>query len=258
MIITDLDVNNIQSDTFRLHRECGRSDYLFVLFKSPAKVMADNIYADADEHNCIFFDKYQIQSYFPCASHRFVHDYIHFDLESDYEKMLFSSIPKGTLLTLSFPDLISHTLSEIRYELKEDFSEYKNEILTNLGIVFLYRIKSEIDHYDNAHANSAVFRNLYQLRREIHRNPHLDWSIDSICTKACMSRSYFQHLYKKFFAVSCTQDVISARISAAKTLLLNSDFRINEIAHKCGYQNVTHFNRQFRNVTGISPKKFRM
>lgn len=257
MIITDSEVNNIQPVTFRLHRQHGREDYLFVLFKSPAKVMVNDVYEDVDKDICIFFDKYQIQSYFPCAPHEFLHDYMHFDLESDYEKMLFSSIPKGMLLKLSFPDLISNTLSDIRYELKENFSEYKNEILTNLGMVFLYRIKSEINYFDNNHTNSTIFHNLYQIRLEIYRNPQKDWSIDSICAKVCMSRSYFQHLYKKFFTVSCTQDVICARITAAKTLLLSSDYRVNEIAQKCGYQNITHFNRQFRNIVGISPEKFR-
>ena len=33
--------------------------------------------------------------------------------------------------------------------------------------------------------------------------------------------------------------------------------RITEIADRCGYQNVTHFIRQFRSRTGRSPNQFR-
>jgi AraC-like DNA-binding protein len=33
---------------------------------------------------------------------------------------------------------------------------------------------------------------------------------------------------------------------------------INEVARRCGYQNVEHFCRQFKQVTGFSPRKFQV
>ena len=48
-----------------------------------------------------------------------------------------------------------------------------------------------------------------------------------------------------------------AVIGMAKKLLLTTDLRISEVASSCGYQNATHFMRQFRTKTGMSPSEFR-
>ena len=52
-------------------------------------------------------------------------------------------------------------------------------------------------------------------------------------------------------------DVIRARVSAAKKMLRHSDMKISTISEKCGYKNVEHFTRQFKKLTGMAPSKFR-
>ena len=133
----------------------------------------------------------------------------------------------------------------------------KADVLTNLGMIFLYRIKSSVDYGDINIKKRDNFKILYNLRKEIYRNPQEEWTIDKICGKIGLSRSYLQHQYKEFFSVSCVGDVISARISKAKDLLLSSNLKVSEIAERCGYSNITHFIKQFKSVVGISPDKFR-
>lgn len=257
MRIIIVDVDNRQPADFKIHRESGRADYLFVLYKSAAKVLVNGVYVDVGKGDGIFFDKHKIQSYYPLPPNELLHDFLHFDLENDFEKMIFSDIPLGVPINISFPDIISKTLSDIKDELSASFSRYKEDILTNLGLIFLYRIKDEIDYGDINIKKRANFRNLYNLRTDIYRNPSKDWSIDNICRQVCLSRSYFQHLYKEFFEVSCIEDVISARIKMAKSLLISGNLKVSEIAEKCGYQNTTYFIKQFKNEVGVSPDKFR-
>ena len=47
------------------------------------------------------------------------------------------------------------------------------------------------------------------------------------------------------------------RLTEVKRLLVSSDLSISEIAYKCGYNQVPHFNRIFKKATGLSPKQFR-
>lgn len=47
------------------------------------------------------------------------------------------------------------------------------------------------------------------------------------------------------------------RIEEAKILLQNRDIKIFTIAEKIGYDNVTNFNRVFKNINGVSPSEFR-
>ena len=43
----------------------------------------------------------------------------------------------------------------------------------------------------------------------------------------------------------------------AKQLLTYTDLRIREIADQCGYQNESHFMRQFKKNNGVTPTVFR-
>ena len=47
------------------------------------------------------------------------------------------------------------------------------------------------------------------------------------------------------------------RLTEAKRLLLSTDLNITDISAKVGYKNVTHFNRIFKQIEGISPRTYR-
>ena len=98
---------------------------------------------------------------------------------------------------------------------------------------------------------------LKKIRREIHKAPELGWNLTELAKRLNISRSYVQKLYKEQFGISYMDDLIEARIAMAKLLLTTTDLRIQEVASSCGYQNATHFMRQFRDKTGMSPSEFR-
>ncbi|HJC22526.1 MAG TPA: AraC family transcriptional regulator [Candidatus Eisenbergiella merdavium] len=72
-----------------------------------------------------------------------------------------------------------------------------------------------------------------------------------------MSVSHFQHLYSRFFGISFQNDLIRMRIDHAQTLLTTTFLSTEQIAEACGYSNSTHFFRQFKKITGVSPAKYR-
>lgn len=49
----------------------------------------------------------------------------------------------------------------------------------------------------------------------------------------------------------------SLRIDHAKNLLLNSDFKIIDIAYECGFENEQSFHRTFLKLSGMTPGKYR-
>ena len=51
-------------------------------------------------------------------------------------------------------------------------------------------------------------------------------------------------------------DLIQARIDAAKSALVGSDISVARLAERLGYANVTHFSRQYRQKTGVSPRAY--
>ena len=256
MRITTVDIDNHQPPTFRLHREHGRSDYLFVLFKSPAKVLIQDQYVDVDKGCCVLFGRHMIQSYYPANNTEFIHDFIHFTPNLEYEHLLLDEIPCNEVIKVFLPNQISEILLAIKKESTNSFSKCRIDILTSYATIFLHRLINELEHGRN-HENSHNFRLLYDLRREIYRHPEQDWSIDNICKRISISRSYLQHMYKEFFGVSCNADVAVARVSAAKAMLISTQLQVSHVAERCGYNTTEHFIRQFKKLVGVTPNAFR-
>lgn len=98
---------------------------------------------------------------------------------------------------------------------------------------------------------------LERLHRELHLAPQLDWTLPGMAKALCISVSYLQKRYKQAFGIGFMEDLIEARIEKAKHLLTATDLRIGEIAEQCGYRNASHFMRQFRDKTGMTPSAFR-
>lgn len=51
--------------------------------------------------------------------------------------------------------------------------------------------------------------------------------------------------------------VTNAKMKKARTLLRNSITTVENIAIEAGYQNVEHFNRQFKKLYGMTPLEYR-
>ena len=72
-----------------------------------------------------------------------------------------------------------------------------------------------------------------------------------------MSVSHFLSLFKKITGTTPQQYKLQLRIAAAKNMLLNTQYRISDIAQSVGFNDSLYFCRYFRNSTGMSPKEFR-
>ena len=46
------------------------------------------------------------------------------------------------------------------------------------------------------------------------------------------------------------------RISYAAKLFTNQNITISQVAYDCGYNSLSHFNHQFKNLTGYSPRDY--
>lgn len=71
------------------------------------------------------------------------------------------------------------------------------------------------------------------------------------------STFYFCKLFKRATGLTFTDYVARVRIEKAKTLLLDSNRRVSEVAYEVGFQSLTHFNRVFKKIVGRSPSSYR-
>lgn len=126
-----------------------------------------------------------------------------------------------------------------------------------LKMILVYLSRSGVRRGLSQQTADPHYSALAELRSKIYRNPQMRWNVDSMAADVNMSRSYFQHIYREFFGVSCITDVIAGKIEKAKEILSETDCTVSQVAAMCGYENEEHFMRQFKKVTGVTPTGFR-
>ncbi len=82
-------------------------------------------------------------------------------------------------------------------------------------------------------------------------------AINDISAQFQLSPYYFSTLFKNFTGVCIRDYIVQERINKAKSLLQNPEKKIQDVALESGYQDVAHFNRAFKKITGLSPSKYR-
>lgn len=71
------------------------------------------------------------------------------------------------------------------------------------------------------------------------------------------SEAYFSRYFKSMFGVTFSQYMNAIKISDAMLLLRgDSEMTITEVATCCGFNTIRHFNRVFKELTGVSPSEF--
>lgn len=72
-----------------------------------------------------------------------------------------------------------------------------------------------------------------------------------------ISQYHFSRLFKQSLGKSPYQYLLQQRVERAKQLLKKTDRLITDIALACGFNSHSHLSKQFRQLTGITPKAFR-
>ena len=134
----------------------------------------------------------------------------------------------------------------------------RTKMLDSLMRILLIKIsETGVRREVSPQASEPHYGLLMELREKIYRNPQMKWNVDTMAAYVNMSRSYFQHLYRETFGVSCISDVISGKIEKAKEILSETGCTVAQVAAMCGYDNEEHFMRQFKKIVGVTPTKYR-
>jgi AraC-like DNA-binding protein len=96
-------------------------------------------------------------------------------------------------------------------------------------------------------------------RARLYIQEHLseDLSLGLVAKAVNASSFYFCKLFKRSTGVNFVDYISQLRIDKAKNLLLNPSCLVSEIAFEVGFQSLTHFNRVFKKLTGLSPSQYR-
>jgi len=82
-------------------------------------------------------------------------------------------------------------------------------------------------------------------------------TLGTIAEMFYVNKTYVSHIFKLETGVSFVDYVSTVKIQRAKRLLLESNIKVYELAHRLGYEDVEYFSRVFKKITGMSTLTFR-
>lgn len=104
---------------------------------------------------------------------------------------------------------------------------------------------------------SSQIRVLYKILLYVEKNYSYECTLKAVAKHLQYDYAYLSKLFVKMMSMSFTDYLNHYRISQACYLLKNLHHTIGEIAVDCGYNNLRTFHRNFRRITGQSPKEYR-
>lgn len=258
MIINSLGYNCCQDSGFSLNFPLKNGENLMILMKTNT-ILNINGNDVKIPQNSVFFFKKSSQKCCRCLSdNSFSGDWILFEFESNEEEIFLSlGLKYENPVHMDNLCFLSFCIKSIAYE------KYSQNINSKSSIQhYMFLMFNSINEQINKKSVNSIkcdnyFEILSYIRNKIYSHPYEQMTIDSISHEVRMSKSNFQHLYKKYFNVTFIQDLINSRIEYAKMLLIHTNFNVSDIAFQCGYNNYIHFTKQFKIKTGMTPIEYR-
>ncbi|MGN0637379.1 MAG: helix-turn-helix domain-containing protein [Huintestinicola sp.] len=250
--------NYSHDSDFVMNRPNGPGCWLMLIVKTPAQFEVNGKSYTVRENSFVI-----ISPDAPCrycaAGDRYTDDWIYFSADEETVRRFDElGIPINEPVYLGDTESVSHIVHILAFEhyCAEPFHLEIEEHYTEILLLSVSRLIRS-----GAHISSKMFieknHRMTQLRTALHTDPEKALSIDEMAASVNMSRSGFQHLYKKMFGVSVINDVINGRLERAKRLLSSTELTVAEIAAKCGYATEYNFMRQFKSRTGKTPTEYR-
>ena len=256
MIINNIGYNHCHDADFIINRPNGSGDNLLLLIKTDAIFTINEKDIVIPENSFFMFRKGKPQYYRCMPQHVFSNDWIHFLFEKDEEEAFLSlGLDYEAPVHLDNPYFISFCIKSIANEAYSNHKYKQSNINHFMSLIFNH--VSERLYSAETTKHDRYYELLSAVRNRIYSANYQFFSVEASAHEIRMSKSNFQHLYKRFFGVTFMQDLINSRIEHAKMLLLNTNLTSADISKQCGYNNFAHFARQFKEHVGMTPLEFR-
>jgi len=171
-------------------------------------------------------------------------------------KMMFEKAQKGLAFSINTILAIRPFLNSLPHENQSFYA-----------LIHFLTLLYELSQSDGAHtlASSSFAHTELSLESRRVKKVHdylmshytEEIRLPQIASLIGMSEASFSRFFKLRTGKCFTDYLIDIRLGSAIRLLVDSEQTISEICFNCGFNNISNFNRIFKNRKGCTPKEFR-
>ncbi len=140
---------------------------------------------------------------------------------------------------------------------KLSIAEQSIKLLSILNTLSLTDDKEILSSTDMRQYTSENSDRIDTVLKYISDNYASNISLDDISEVACMTTNSFCRFFKKITNKSFTQFLNEVRIRNASRYLIQNNLSVSEVSYLVGYNSITNFNKQFKQIMGSTPKSYR-
>lgn len=172
-------------------------------------------------------------------------------------RRMFEDATRGVLFS---QDTISRVADRIAgLEGKQGFAS----VLEFMSVLHDLSISRNMRMLSNSPSNNKV-ENIFYPNKSVEKalayiHAHFDKpiTIEEVAELLHIPAAPFGRFFKKHTG-SAFKDVLNeVRLGKASRLLIDTNQSVNEVAYRCGFNNLSYFNRLFKSVKHCTPKEFR-
>lgn len=105
--------------------------------------------------------------------------------------------------------------------------------------------------------NEQILNSVQKAITYINNNYNHNITLEDVANHVSLSANYFSNIFKKTTGLSYIEYLTNIRIEKAKTLLMNLNLTIYQIASEVGYNDSRYFSRVFKSFIGKTPSEYR-
>lgn len=154
-------------------------------------------------------------------------------------------------------------ISKIKEEYSQNIDQHSQTlILSNLELLLNYCLRFyDRQFYTRTNINKDFVSDFELALKEYFKSDKLDKNglphVSYFGGKLNMSTNYLSDMLKKETGKSIKEHIDGYIIEKAKSILLNSNKKVSEIAYNLGFDYPQSFTRLFKKKTGLSPVEYR-
>ncbi len=238
---------------FFLERKSGHPEYTFLHFFNSVELLVGGETVRTRPHACILYNIATPQRI--ASSQLLTHDWIHFtgELEPHFTRY---GLECDRLYYPSRADFITEIIQEMEFELYSA-KPYSDALMERKLDELFIKLSRACSGANTPAVDPGTNERLRLLRGEIFSSLGKPWTVEDMASRVGLSQSRFYTVYKSVYGNSPVDDLIRARIDSAKNALRFGNASLAQIAETLGYANLTHFMRQFKAFTGMTPDTYR-
>lgn len=152
-------------------------------------------------------------------------------------------------------NIVDDGISPLLYMLHDEYKSVNNKYVIK-GL--LYTILGKLDSHFTFKKSSTFYNSTMQnLLKYIEIHYHEKISLDSIAKDLGFSKFYLSRIFSNKIGYQFNDYINRLRINKAQKLLSETELPVTVIALECGFESQRNFNRIFKELTALTPTKFR-